>query len=210
MSGNSMSMTITSPLTVPIQIQDVFVVWNHDKGHQLGFDKTLNLNSVSLGSQFWSGTSNGPSVTITPSPTAYIPTGTSTITFTFHQSYDNFDGTEEILIHLATNGCQSYPIHSTSIATNTPTYTPTNTFTPTPTSTFTPTNTFTPTATPPYSYNPLYLSLTGNQTIGGVASADEDILRFDGTTWSLFFDGSDVGVGARTSLVSPSWMRIRS
>ena len=37
--------------------------------------------------------------------------------------------------------------------------------------------------------------MTANQTIGGVASADEDILKFDGTTWSLFFDGSDVGVG---------------
>ena len=24
---------------------------------------------------------------------------------------------------------------------------------------------------------------------------DEDIVRFDGTSWSLFFDGSDVGVG---------------
>ena len=67
--------------------------------------------------------------------------------------------------------------------------------TPTHTPTFTPTNTPTFTATPPYSYNPLYISLTGNQTIGGVASADEDILRFDGTNWSLFFDGSDVGVG---------------
>ena len=42
---------------------------------------------------------------------------------------------------------------------------------------------------------PLHLSLTGNQTVGGVASADEDILKFDGTNWSLFFDGSDVGVG---------------
>jgi len=36
--------------------------------------------------------------------------------------------------------------------------------------------------------------LTGNQTVGGVVSADEDILRFDGTSWSLFFDGSDVGL----------------
>ncbi len=53
----------------------------------------------------------------------------------------------------------------------------------------------TPTSTPPNSYNPLYLSLTSSQTIGGVASADEDILKFDGTNWSLFFDGSDVGVG---------------
>jgi predicted outer membrane repeat protein len=45
-------------------------------------------------------------------------------------------------------------------------------------------------------YNPLYLSLTSSQTIGGVSSADEDILRFDGQNWSLFFDGSDVGVGS--------------
>jgi len=54
----------------------------------------------------------------------------------------------------------------------------------------------TPTATPSYSYNPLYLSLTSSQTIGGVSSSDEDILKFDGTNWSLFFDGSDVGVGS--------------
>ena len=83
------------------------------------------------------------------------------------------------------------PATPTPTSTITPTFTPTNTAT----KTATPTNTFTPTATPPYSYNPLYLSLTGNQTIGGVASADEDILKFDGTNWSLFFDGSDVGVG---------------
>jgi hypothetical protein len=66
----------------------------------------------------------------------------------------------------------------------------------TPTHTATPTSTSTPTTTPTSLSNPLYLSLTGNQTIGGVASADEDILRFDGTNWSLFFDGSDVGVGS--------------
>lgn len=80
------------------------------------------------------------------------------------------------------------PPPPTPTPTYTPTYTPTNTPTDTPT--------FTPTATPPYSYYPLYLSLTSNQTIGGVASADEDILKFDGQTWSLFFDGSDVGVGS--------------
>ena len=62
--------------------------------------------------------------------------------------------------------------------------------------TATPTATLIPTVTPPYSYTPLYISLTGNQTLGGVSFADEDILRFDGTNWSLFFDGSDVGVGS--------------
>ncbi|HKY54733.1 MAG TPA: choice-of-anchor Q domain-containing protein [Anaerolineales bacterium] len=46
-----------------------------------------------------------------------------------------------------------------------------------------------------FEYVPLYLSLTSNQTVGGIASADEDILRFDGRNWGLFFDGSDVGVG---------------
>jgi hypothetical protein len=66
-----------------------------------------------------------------------------------------------------------------------------------PTATPTATSTFTPTPTAPaVSSNPLYLSLTSSQTIGGVASADEDILKFDGTNWSLFFDGSDVGVGS--------------
>jgi len=49
--------------------------------------------------------------------------------------------------------------------------------------------------TPPYSYNPLYLSLINNQTIGGISASDEDILKFDGQNWSLLFDGSDAGVG---------------
>jgi hypothetical protein len=40
-----------------------------------------------------------------------------------------------------------------------------------------------------------------NQTVAGVASADEDILRFNGSTWSLFFDGSDVGL-AGTDLIA--------
>ncbi len=58
-----------------------------------------------------------------------------------------------------------------------------------------PTATRTPaaTATPAFSYHPLYLSLADGQTVGGVTAADEDILKFDGQTWSIFFDGSDVG-----------------
>lgn len=114
-SGSSLTLTITNPVPSPIQIQDIFVVWNHDKGHQTGSDKTLDLTSVSIGSQSWSGSplpSNGPSVTITPSSPLYIPSGSSTLTFTFHQSYDNFDGTEEILINLASPGCTGFPIHT--------------------------------------------------------------------------------------------------
>jgi len=73
------------------------------------------------------------------------------------------------------------------------------TVTPTFTPTLTPTSTPTSTSPTPPSTSPnqsLYLSLTSSQIIGGVASADDDILRFDGTNWSLFFDGSDVGVGS--------------
>jgi hypothetical protein len=32
--------------------------------------------------------------------------------------------------------------------------------------------------------------------MGDISAADEDILRFDGANWSLFFDGSDVGLKA--------------
>jgi hypothetical protein len=108
-SGNTLTLTINSPVTTPVQIQDVFVVWNHDKGHQEG-NKKLTLLAASITSPFWSGTSAGPSQTITPLPAAYIPTGSSTITFTFDQSYDFLDTTESILINFSTPGCTLFPI----------------------------------------------------------------------------------------------------
>jgi hypothetical protein len=52
------------------------------------------------------------------------------------------------------------------------------------------------TPTPPPSSNPFFASFESNGTVAGLAFADEDILNFDGSIWSLFFDGSDVGVGA--------------
>ncbi len=82
-----------------------------------------------------------------------------------------------------------------------PTPTPTSTnapkTTPTPTSTPTPVNTPTPTNTPaPGSGDVIYVSSTTNGTAGGVTFDDEDILAFNTTTstWSMHFDGSDVGV----------------
>jgi len=91
----------------------------------------------------------------------------------------------------------------TSTPSRTPTWTPTatatNTLDPNGTATFTPTSTFTPTATftatPLPSTNPLLASFTSNGSVGGISFSDEDILRFNGTSWSLLFDGSDVGVG---------------
>jgi hypothetical protein len=123
------------------------------------------------------------------------------------------DGYVDFSVSLA--NCTPQNIFATATPSHTPTFTPTATpeptFTATATSTatFTPSPTFTPTSTPSPtptatltpSSNPLYISLFDNHTVGGVASADEDILKFDGTNWSLFFDGSDVGL-AGTDLVA--------
>ena len=111
--NNTMTLTITNPNAWPISIQDVFVVWDHDRGHQSGNDKTLRLQSASLGgTQFWSGDQTGPSTTLTPSAPLSIPPGaTVTLVFTFHQAYDRSDGSEEILMNLSTPGCQNFPIH---------------------------------------------------------------------------------------------------
>ncbi len=102
----------------------------------------------------------------------------------------------------------------TPIETPTPSDTPTETGTPTetPTSADTPTETTTPTITPPSeataSPTPtreaggqIYISAKYDGTINGLAFAfaDEDVLAFDTATetWSLLFDGSDVGLAAR-------------
>ncbi len=84
----------------------------------------------------------------------------------------------------------------TPTRTNTPTAGPSPTSTPTATHTFTPTSTLTPTATVPPSSNTFYSSFASSGSVGGVSFADEDILQFDGTTWSLFFDGGDVGLAS--------------
>lgn len=52
---------------------------------------------------------------------------------------------------------------------------------------------------------PLLLSLAADQTVMGIRAAEEDILLFDGESWQLIFDGSDVGAG-RTDLVAFSML----
>ncbi len=43
-----------------------------------------------------------------------------------------------------------------------------------------------------------YFSLLSDQTVGGVAIANEDIVSFDGTKFEVYFDGSDVELGSLT------------
>jgi hypothetical protein len=120
LSGSTMTMTITNPNPYAITVKDIFVVWNHDKGHQTGTDKSLILQSARLGTTplatpFWTGNSFGPSDTLTSTTPLTISGGNavSTIVFTFQQSYDTFDNSEEILINLSTPGCTNFPIHAT-------------------------------------------------------------------------------------------------
>lgn len=110
-----MSMTVTNPLGVPIQVQDITVWWNYLKGNQgPGGDRALILISVAWEPTIWSGIDDGPSITIVPSPITYIQPGTSTLTFTFDKPYDKENHTEEIYINLAANGCTGSPIHATN------------------------------------------------------------------------------------------------
>jgi uncharacterized protein YjiK len=92
---------------------------------------------------------------------------------------------------------------STATPTSTPTATPTtdpSTATPTLTPTSTPTPTVAPTATPTTTPSPfgsaLYISINTTGYVGPVYTKDEDILFFDGVAWSMFFNGSDVGLGS--------------
>lgn len=106
-TGGAMTMTINNPLTQFLQIANVSVTWNHDKGHQTGDDKTLVLLSASLGSVFWTGNQAGPTYTITPPLPIFIPPGSSTMAFNFHQVFDRWDDTEQVTINLSTPGCES-------------------------------------------------------------------------------------------------------
>lgn len=115
-SGNTLSMTITNPYGYPLTIGSEFVTWNHDKGHQTGSDKSLKLLDAALnGVTIWNSGPTGDSISsVTFDTPAVIPAGPAavSIVFNFHQSYDNFDGTELITFNITTNGCNNLLISS--------------------------------------------------------------------------------------------------
>jgi len=112
-TGNTMSMTITNPWNFPLTTGAGTVTWNDDKGHQTGSDKSLRLQTINVGGTIiWTGNSTSVSTMPFTNPAIIPPNSTVTITFTFHQSYDNFDGTENIYINLSTPGCEGNPIQS--------------------------------------------------------------------------------------------------
>ena len=118
-SGNTMKMTITNSLNppTPLAIQSIYVWWNNANGHSGGSDHTLDLMSVSIGSiTIWSTASNNVNLGFyaVPLTSASLPAGTSTITFTFQQSYDYQDNAERIYMMFLTNGCQNSQVDSSN------------------------------------------------------------------------------------------------
>ena len=114
--GNTMSMTITNSTGSALAIQAIYVYWNDMTGHSAGPDYTVDLLSTSIGgTTIWS-TSPGvhSSFFAVPFTSASLSTGTSTIAFTFDQSYTYQNGSERIYIMFWTNGCQYNVIDSSS------------------------------------------------------------------------------------------------
>jgi len=114
-SGATMSAVINNSTGVALQVGAITVLWNQTDGHQTGADKTLKLTDASLaGTAFWSNAAGISTVPYTvPLATAtYIPAGpSSTVVFTFHQSYDNWKTAsplENISINLSgPPGCEN-------------------------------------------------------------------------------------------------------
>lgn len=104
-------MRIDNRTGYALSVTQIYVEWNHDKGHQTGGESILRLRQIALASQIWDGDINSPSAYI---PTFFptIPPGESLVQFIFHQNYDLRDGTERIIITLGTPGCVNYPIDS--------------------------------------------------------------------------------------------------
>ena len=106
-----MSMTATNSTGVDPAIQAIYVYGTNGTGHSGGTDTTLDLLSTAIGSNtIWSTSvvgrnpygDQGVYAPFYPIPfsSASLPTGTSTIYFTFTQSYNSQNGSERILYHV--------------------------------------------------------------------------------------------------------------
>lgn len=109
-NNNYIQMEIYNNTGYAINSVEVYIAWNHDKGHQ-GDNPALRLRMVTLANQTWQGDTLSPSQTIKEYQPV-IPVGTSVIYFGFDQNYDVTDGTERVTISLSTPGCEGYRIDS--------------------------------------------------------------------------------------------------
>ncbi len=108
---NVMKMQVINNSGYRLSTAQIYLEWNHDTGHRSSADPALHLNQVLFANQTWNGDILAPSTYITAFY-PLIPTGESTIQFTFNQKYDVPDGTERIIITIGTPGCVDYPVDS--------------------------------------------------------------------------------------------------
>jgi len=106
-----MEMVILNNTNHFLSTAQIYVEWNHDRGHQQGEDHTLHLRQVTLNEQIWNGDVFAPSKYLAEFH-PIIPPGESLIRFIYSQEYDVTDGTERIIISLGTPGCVNYSIDS--------------------------------------------------------------------------------------------------
>ena len=164
-------------------------------------EATLTYNNAPApGAMVGSATAVSPGSWVEVDVTGYI-SGNGLYSFMLRSDDTNrltFDSREGAnppeLVIVAGNGPTATP-SSTPIATNTavPTNTP-------PPPTATPSHTAVPTATntpQPSGSEIIDLSATGSGTVGTLSYSSEDIIAYNTATglWSMFFDGSDVGIG---------------
>lgn len=113
-------MNIANNTGVPLEFLDISVFWNHDGGNSTGalrlVQVTLEAPSFSTPLIIWSGDVYAPNYTILPDG-LLLPTGSSTIRFTFNKNYQTQEGSERILIDFATNGCRDWPVDSNTTPT---------------------------------------------------------------------------------------------
>ena len=104
-----MTMSINNSTGIALSIQSITVSWNNATGNN---GSALSLISVTLGGvSLWSGNVTYPTFSV-PFGYALLPSGASSIVFTFQQAYTTRNGTEDININFYTNGCQNYPVDS--------------------------------------------------------------------------------------------------
>jgi len=112
-NGGTLNLPINNSLPSAILIKDVLVTWYDDKGHTAGGDKSLIMLTASIGGvTFWTGADNLSPNAITPASPTYIPTGTSTMSFSYHQTQDRWKITggqngDTVTINLSTPGCET-------------------------------------------------------------------------------------------------------
>jgi hypothetical protein len=111
LENNVMSMTINNKTGHTLTTAQIYLEWNHDTGHISNTDHGLRLRQIMIDRQVWNGDIQAPSAFI-PAFYPHIPPGESTIQFVFHQSYDQADGTERIIVNISNPGCTNYPVDS--------------------------------------------------------------------------------------------------